>query len=843
MTNDKPPAARQARLGLLLALLVAACGGGGGGGSGGSEPNPPSPIVATESDHFFPLGSAARWAYVVDGGQSAVVDRISGAQGASILVHSLDAQDASSDEVAYVAGPTGVKASAVPGSRLVARALDGADLMRWPARQGDTYVQADRVFEADEDLDGDGRNDRVAVRAELTVVGLEAVSVPAGTFADCLRQRQVIRLTILPAGGAAPTEITHTIDTWYARDVGRVRSVATTREGGADRTRGLALAAYRVGSTSSDSQAPSVGTYTPTTYLRPGLGTTVDVTFSEAMDPESLMQGGLRIIDLSGRTVPGEIRVTGNRARFTPAQPWADGGYVATLAGTVQDLAGNAIGTPLNWFFAADATAPGVYWSAPVANEESVPLSPVLVVTFGEVIDTSTAGPSSVQLYDGADPVAVTITALGPQILVEPKAALRPGTLHTLTVSGIKDSAGNTMASTFEISFRTTERQLAFATPEPFFPNLGVLAVAVDDVNGDGIPDTVFSFDNSAQAGRYSWVLYVRHGRPDGGFDPPQLVDTTPLQWCDLFGIATGDLNNDGRTDVAVGSLRCGTLVLLQDAGGTLRVSASFDPPSGSLRIVDVNHDGRLDLVGAAGEESPDIHIWLQQPDGQLSLSTTASLPGGYGRDVEVGDVNGDGRPDLVLTTEYPPGRQVAVFRQRADGTFEAPTFLTPDDGFDFYAWGVALGDVNGDGALDIVVATESLSHSGLSIYHQTPSGELGPETRMRGAKGSFSVRTADVNQDGRADVVLSHRGNWTVGVYLQRPDGTLATEERFDAPYGSGSLQSLAVGDLDRDGRVDVFLAGDRIRQLPPPSRPPSPAAAVRRVPGLVPHGVLPRR
>ena len=77
-------------------------------------------------------------------------------------------------------------------------------------------------------------------------------------------------------------------------------------------------------------------------------------------------------------------------------------------------------------------------------------------------------------------------------------------------------------------------------------------------------------------------------------------------------------------------------------------------------------------------------------------------------------------------------------------------------------------------------------------------------------------MRVADVDGDGRADIVVSHRGHYQVGLYLQKAAGTLGREELYEGPYGTEQLQTLVVSDLGRDGLVDIVICGEVMRQLP---------------------------
>jgi FG-GAP-like repeat len=162
-----------------------------------------------------------------------------------------------------------------------------------------------------------------------------------------------------------------------------------------------------------------------------------------------------------------------------------------------------------------------------------------------------------------------------------------------------------------------------------------------------------------------------------------------------------------------------------------------------------------------------------------------------------VGDVTGDGRADAVLSleshSETSSGDSLVVFAQRQDGTLverqELPApRLYPGSGT------VAIGDVNGDGASDVLVSTSQ----GLEVYYQRGGGLLQPELLSTSPAPADDSLIADVDGDGRNEIVVSSPD----GTFLMTPEGTPTYSSRRISPE---PLYSPHLGDLNGDGLLDL--------------------------------------
>ena len=220
--------------------------------------------------------------------------------------------------------------------------------------------------------------------------------------------------------------------------------------------------------------------------------------------------------------------------------------------------------------------------------------------------------------------------------------------------------------------------------------------------------------------------------------------------------------------------------------------------------VVDVNGDERDDLVTLSEASPSSIAIWHQQPLGDLVFADQYSIVGGA-RSLDVGDLNGDARVDIVVAGwGY---QNVYLLYQNPAGTFTITTV-----GWGDTPYVVRVADMNVDGRPDVVTMGDSLK-----VATQASNGSLNaPVVSPWSTNYTSSFAVADLTGDGRPDVVT--RPNFsaaeTVSVIAQEPDGTFASDQAYD--IGGTHVEDVAVGDFNDDGRNDIavsFLAGTPLR------------------------------
>jgi hypothetical protein len=201
--------------------------------------------------------------------------------------------------------------------------------------------------------------------------------------------------------------------------------------------------------------------------------------------------------------------------------------------------------------------------------------------------------------------------------------------------------------------------------------------------------------------------------------------------------------------------------------------------------------------------------VFLQNASGTFDPPLVYTvLHGGYD-DLEVGDVNGDGRDDIiVMSGQNYAYDNLGILLQNAAGSFDAPVYY--DLGGNVNSNGVGVGDVNGDGRADIVLSYGgNQPSSSVAVFRQNTLGTLDPPVSFPSYDVPEPVEVGDVDGDGRSDVVVLHGGWLRAGVYRQNADGTLGAEELVPIPYTSQyQPHGLAVGDVNGDGVNDVLIA-----------------------------------
>jgi hypothetical protein len=329
----------------------------------------------------------------------------------------------------------------------------------------------------------------------------------------------------------------------------------------------------------------------------------------------------------------------------------------------------------------------------------------------------------------------------------------------------------------------------------PFFPpseyRVGNFptSVAIGDLDGDGKPDL-------AVANTDSNTMSVLLDRDRGRFTRSRFYRTGGGP----YRLAIGDLNRDGRADAAVANYESKTVSVLTGRG-----DGSFEPrvdyPVGSgpwqVAIGDLNGDGKPDL--AVANSDPDtVSVLLNNGDGTFEPRVdypTGSSP----LSVAIADLNEDGKPDLATANHF--GNSVSVLLNRGDGTFEDTLDYRAGDG----PYDLAIGDVNGDGKTDLATADyNNDAGDSDSVLLNKGDGSFPVHVDYGAAGAPDAVELTDLNGDGWLDLVSSAGDDEAITVHLNHRDGTF--RGRWDESFGDP--MGMATGDLNGDGKPDLVTA-----------------------------------
>ena len=311
------------------------------------------------------------------------------------------------------------------------------------------------------------------------------------------------------------------------------------------------------------------------------------------------------------------------------------------------------------------------------------------------------------------------------------------------------------------------------------------------DLDADGRLDVVAAADAQVS-------VMVNAG--EGAFAPPVDYPIT----AGSTSIAIGDVDGDGRPDIVVGGDGGGRIELLVNTGGArfrnvaLCLCGGLSP---SVALGDLDGDGSTDVVvanrlGEDGQTSGDLVVLLNDEGAPFKHDPAHYAAGAEPRSVAVHDVNGDDRPDVVVAGVC----GVSVLLNAGDGR------LADAVRYETVTGTLALGDVDGDGDVDIV---------------DTGPGGWSADVLLNGGKGSFGTpagnpvasptQTAigDLNRDGFADLVVAQgMGDYGFGVMLNDGRARFGTLFEYARHSGAGS-RAVAIGDVDGDANADVVVAG----------------------------------
>jgi hypothetical protein len=542
--------------------------------------------------------------------------------------------------------------------------------------------------------------------------------------------------------------------------------------------------------------APLIVALSEDTGASAGDGITTDTspTLSGTVEGSSVSVKVYRDGGLVGQVTPN----FGNWS-FTDEVP--DGKYRYTVAGI------NAAGEQGILSAIKEVTVDTASPSTPTVTAlQTGSLRPTLTGTWSQTAGDSLSISVNGHSYTSADGLVTTSSTWS--LHLPTGAGLNQG--KSEVIARVSDRAGNPDT---EDPTRNELTVSLFAPATPVTAATRNYAVVQGDFNGDGKLDLATRSDTT----KYAPVVSVLLGGGSGTF---QAHAEYPAG-IGISGIAVGDIHGGGRPDLITvyrgnpdpaAPLPASVSILAGRLDGSFVKSGSDYPvPDGASAVAvgDLNGDGKADIITAnAGDPYAATPIpgsvSVLVNNGAEQFQPHADYPtGDQPQAIALGDLDGDGKLDLV-TANY-SGQSISVLAGNGDGSFAAHI----DYPLGFYATSVAIADLNDDGKPDVAATT---GDARISVLLGKGDGTLGAEREFAAGLAPASLVLGDFDGDGRLDLATANATGNSVSVLLGNGDGSF--KPRLDYATG-GQSASVVAGDLDNDGKPDLAAANDNTDKI----------------------------
>jgi len=451
--------------------------------------------------------------------------------------------------------------------------------------------------------------------------------------------------------------------------------------------------------------------------------------------------------------------------------------------------------------------APQPLTTDPAFNALGVPAAADVSVIFNEPISLASVTSRTFVVHGSLSPVftgTYSLSGLSRTVTLDPARSFFPGErIEAVATTGVRNTAGELATSAVVWHFWAATRGGTgfFVLSSTVGPAGETRSMALGDLDRDG--DLDLAVGGSGNPGGQN-VVYLNEGGVQGGTPGTfGAISHTVGSGDDMtLSLALGDLDEDGDLDLVAGNFFGQSAIYLNDGDGTFdTISHTVGPGDGrarSLALGDVDGDGDLDL--AVGNWNRHNVVYLNDGDGNPFDTITHTV--GPGDDISeavaLGDVDGDGDLDLVVGNEEQQNR---IYLNDGDGTFD--TISRTVGPVNDFTYGLALGDLDGDGDLDLVVGNMGQS----AVYLNDGDGTFDTTSYNVGTSIDevLGVALGDLDGDGDLDLVTANDGPNVV--YLNDGGGHPFDTTTHVVDPVSDNTWDVALGDIDGDGDLDLAV------------------------------------
>ena len=353
----------------------------------------------------------------------------------------------------------------------------------------------------------------------------------------------------------------------------------------------------------------------------------------------------------------------------------------------------------------------------------------------------------------------------------------------------------------------------------------GIRSVVIGDLDGDGKSD--FAVVNSPS----NTVSVYRNLSTGGSITQESFAAKVDFDAGNGSGsVAIGDLDGDGKPDLVVANQFSNTVYVYRNTAisGSINTGSFASPVNfatgiqpNSIAICDLDGDGKPDLAVTNGY-SATVSVYRNTAiSGSITTGSFAPgvnfATGDQPYSLAIGDLDGDGKPDLAVANAN--SNTISVIRNTASsGSITISSFATKVDfSTDRYPSSLAIGDLDGDGKPDLVVA--NYLSSLVSVLRNTSTignmnaGSFASKVDFPTGSDPFSLALGDLNGDGKVDLAVANEGSNTISVIINTANIGSITIGSFAArvDFVTGpTTRSLTISDLDGDGKPDLAFSNN---------------------------------